>query len=141
MFNKKCNICKKEKELKDFNYYKNRSGRQSTCRSCENNRSKKWYIRNKNHKVSKTREWKNKIKAIMSEYKKTLKCKDCGFSTLIYTDVMEFDHLDNKKHTISTMVSTGLSWENIMKEIKKCDSVCANCHRIRTQKRRMGILV
>ena len=77
----------------------------------------------------------------MSEYKKTLKCKDCGFSTLIYTDVMEFDHLDNKKHTISTMVSTGLSWENIMKEIKKCDSVCANCHRIRTQKRRMGILV
>jgi hypothetical protein len=31
----------------------------------------------------------------------------------------------------------GSSKKNILKEIKKCDLVCANCHRIRTHERKL----
>jgi hypothetical protein len=33
------------------------------------------------------------------------------------------------------MIHDGFSWKAIMKEIQKCEVVCANCHRIRTYAR------
>ena len=65
-------------------------------------------------------------------------CMDCGgtFPPIC----MDFDHRDQstKKATISEMVSLKLTEENkafILAEMEKCDLVCANCHRIRTQAR------
>jgi hypothetical protein len=49
---------------------------------------------------------------------------------------MDFDHIsDNKSFTISDG-SVNQSIERLITEIKKCEVVCANCHRIRTHKRR-----
>ena len=50
---------------------------------------------------------------------------------------LQFDHRDGeeKKHNICRM--DGHSIENIKKEMKKCDVVCANCHSIRTEQRRL----
>jgi len=50
--------------------------------------------------------------------------------------VLEFDHLDpTKKHKpISRLVTTGYSWasEVLRAEIRKCQILCANCHRKHT---------
>lgn len=50
---------------------------------------------------------------------------------------MDFDHRDgsNKETEISNMARLGSSWKSIEQEIKKCDLVCACCHRIRTEQR------
>ena len=50
---------------------------------------------------------------------------------------LQFDHRDGeeKKHNICRM--DGHSIEKIKKEMKKCDVVCANCHAIRTEQRRL----
>jgi len=50
---------------------------------------------------------------------------------------LQFDHRDGeeKKHNICRM--DGHSIENIKKEMRKCDVVCANCHAIRTEQRRL----
>lgn len=61
------------------------------------------------------------------EYKKTLKCQECGLQDY---RVMEFHHIKDKKYTISLMPNQGYCWETIKKEIDKCIPLCSNCHRI-----------
>jgi hypothetical protein len=61
-------------------------------------------------------------------------CADCG--NQYPAPVMEFDHVRGKKlFSISTAVMTSRPMKKILAEIKKCDLVCANCHRLRTMKR------
>lgn len=45
---------------------------------------------------------------------------------------MDFDHLDPKQKRFSVCRLLNYSLENVLKEIAKCDLVCANCHRLRT---------
>ena len=59
-------------------------------------------------------------------------CIDCGTTD---PRVLEFDHRvsEEKSFDISRAVSGSTrSWRLIEEEIKKCDIVCSNCHRIRT---------
>lgn len=57
-------------------------------------------------------------------------CTDCGHH--FAPCQMDFDHVSGQKvKPVSQM--TGGSWEAIEREIAKCDLVCANCHRVRTQ--------
>ena len=59
-------------------------------------------------------------------------CQDCGKKYPHY--VMDFDHREGEKKLleVARMVAGGWSLKKIMKEIKKCDIVCSNCHRLRT---------
>lgn len=67
--------------------------------------------------------------------KKMVKCMDCGFMPKRYSQ-MDFDHRDgvDKVDNINNLIKNG-SWEQIYAEIEKCDLVCANCHRLRTDLR------
>jgi hypothetical protein len=50
---------------------------------------------------------------------------------------MDFDHVRGKKrYSISIMVAWAMLIDDIMDELKKCELVCSNCHRIRTESRR-----
>lgn len=63
-------------------------------------------------------------------------CADCGQT---YTSpVMEFDHRDarEKRYVVSQMPGR-VKASTLFAEIAKCDVVCANCHRIRTYRRRV----
>lgn len=66
---------------------------------------------------------------------KSVPCTDCGEPFPSY--VMDFDHRDplTKLGNVSTMVKKSIPWETVLKEIEKCDVVCANCHRVRTHER------
>jgi hypothetical protein len=62
-------------------------------------------------------------------------CKDCKRKYPPY--VMDFDHVKGRKaFAIGDGLRTGKSFEKIVAEIKKCELVCSNCHRIRTHTRR-----
>ena len=63
-------------------------------------------------------------------------CADCGYNT--HPAALDFDHLQDKTFAISRMVGKRRTMEDIMTEIEKCEVVCANCHRIRTDARRGG---
>ena len=60
-------------------------------------------------------------------------CVDCGEKDIV---VLEFDHLNPalKSFEISQAVRLGHSWSETLKEINKCEVVCANCHKKRTAK-------
>jgi hypothetical protein len=69
-------------------------------------------------------------KAILIEYKGGC-CVDCGgmFPACCY----DFDHLRDKVFEIASCLCCRI--EKLKAEADKCDLVCANCHRVRTQKR------
>lgn len=47
---------------------------------------------------------------------------------------MDCDHLGNKSGLVSYYAKTGRS-AALREELKKCEIVCANCHRFRTHSR------
>lgn len=68
------------------------------------------------------------IRAIFSEWKKTLSCSHCGFAD---HRALHFHHHDgNKEANIADLVSNGSSIKTIQKEAEKCIVLCANCHAI-----------
>ena len=78
-----------------------------------------------------------KFKAKRREWIASLKdhpCKDCKHR--FPPECMDFDHVRGKKlFGIGTGGNGHPSRERVLEEIKKCELVCANCHRIRTKKR------
>lgn len=51
--------------------------------------------------------------------------------------VMDFDHLDpSLKEENINILKHRFSREKLLKEIEKCEVVCANCHRLRTKNQR-----
>lgn len=90
------------------------------CIRCHNERQKKYIKSSRNKK----RDALNALKDVP--------CKDCGGSFPPY--VMDFDHLGDKKFGIADGM-TIFTLDELLEEVKKCDVVCSNCHRIRTHSR------
>lgn len=92
---------------------------------------KRYYLKNKVlYKDKNLRRKKELISFVIALKQKP--CIDCGVQYAHY--VMDFHHRDKntKLTTINRMINFhSYSKEKILKEIEKCDLVCANCHRIR----------
>jgi hypothetical protein len=68
---------------------------------------------------------------------RSVPCVDCGRSFAQCS--MEFDHRDptTKVDAVTQMIANS-SEDKLLAEAAKCDIVCANCHRLRTHRRRMS---
>lgn len=80
-------------------------------------------------------EYRRKNQKLLTDYKRTLYCVDCGFSGNVHPYVLQFDHLKEKEFDVSVGANRGKSFSTIMREVEKCEVVCANCHAIRTRQR------
>jgi len=69
---------------------------------------------------------KNEMRQKLNEYKNNIGCASCRK----VGRCLSFHHRDgkNKVDTISEMVTKNLPWKMILKEVKKCDVMCRNCH-------------
>jgi thymidine kinase len=91
-------------------------------------------IGQKDKTINRTKGYRTKIKDYIQEYKAGKVCIDCGENYPYW--ILEFDHLgDDKNFTIAQFREVTNSLEIIKEEIKKCEVVCANCHRNRTFQR------
>ena len=79
--------------------------------------------------MCKRAERRENIKRKMMDFYITNPCVDCG-----QTDprVLDFDHINTKRHNISTLLKKEYSWETILEETQNCEVRCANCHRVKT---------
>lgn len=95
---------------------------------------KVWYPKNKEKHiklVAKNNGKYRKQKQSLIDKLKDVKCADCG--NKFPPCAMDFDHISGTKDTtIAGAVSRSWSKNRILKEVEKCEVVCANCHRIRT---------
>jgi hypothetical protein len=88
-------------------------------------------VRSRNAELRRIRVSRNRLFLIKT---KDQPCSDCKKQFPSY--VMDFDHKKDKKFDVSRLVNLNVSLKTITAEIEKCELVCANCHRIRTFKRR-----
>lgn len=133
---KQCFVCKKVKQTRFF--VKDRAkkdGFSSYCKICTRDRDKHYYRLNQKSRYSQYTERKNRItkenRQKVWDYLFDNPCVDCGEKDII---VLQFDHLTDKKGSISKMIASGIGWNRIYIEINKCQVVCANCHTRRTAK-------
>jgi hypothetical protein len=94
---------------------------------------RKWYLENRQRVVDKKTRKKARLRALVRAAK-SRPCSDCGVEYPYY--VMDFDHVTGDKvMIISDLVQRGATTK-LLRELEKCEVVCANCHRVRTWQRR-----
>jgi 5-methylcytosine-specific restriction endonuclease McrA len=76
---------------------------------------------------------KNRAKEIINTAKVDKPCTDCGISFSVVA--MDFDHIEDKRFALSYLRRHGPTITSLLREIDKCELVCANCHRERTWQR------
>lgn len=137
-----CTNCLTSKNEDEY-YFKNRADHRlhAICKQCYAERRKLTF---KIHYEKYGDEYRKRalvrkhvIKSIrrkqLLKYLTGKSCVTCGNKDI---RVLDFDHINKnaKSFGIARALNDGISWENILAEINKCQILCANCHRIRTSK-------
>ncbi len=127
-----CSKCKIERNIEEFSW--NYDKRRKQCKYCCRKVIKAHYEKNKEDYLSRTQNRRLEIYKIVNELKNK-PCMDCGKIYPPY--MMDFDHREgtNKISEIGNLIRDRMVLAEILVEIEKCDIVCANCHRFRTQER------
>jgi hypothetical protein len=131
-----CGRCKEKKAPDEFAWRrKSRGQRDNYCRACRTAYKHEHYSRNKQRYIDSARRRTERIIAERTAYLVSFlrehPCVDCGESDPL---VLEFDHLREKRFSIGRGMRER-PWKAVLAEIEKCDVVCANCHRRRTNRR------
>ena len=63
-------------------------------------------------------------------------CADCGYDR--YPEALDFDHLPGFEKSGNVAAMKTYAMPRLLREIAKCEVVCANCHRHRTRERGYG---
>jgi hypothetical protein len=90
---------------------------------------REWYQRNRKKVIDKGKERRKNTKEWLRGLKGSLKCERCPQTHIA---CLQFHHTDPKKKdmNISAAAHGGWSKERILKEMAKCQILCANCHSI-----------
>lgn len=88
-------------------------------------------------KKANLRKLKVRLRAreFIKRYKAFVGCSACGIKNPI---VLEFDHVrsKDKKYDVSSANMKSCSIQKLKQEIRKCDVLCSNCHKIKTYNER-----
>ena len=83
------------------------------------------------------REIRLEKRKVIQQIKSSSECSMCGESRWYCLD---YHHKGDKVDSISNLMKGHINIDKIKKEMKKCDVLCANCHReVHYQERVMGI--
>jgi hypothetical protein len=132
---RRCAKCGQTKPAEQF-AEKGRGLRQAYCRPCQAQYRKEHYERHRRKYIDKAaartraeRDWRTRW---LTVYLAALGCADCGERDPV---VLEFDHVRGTKSFSISSALVAVPFHLILREIGKCDVVCANCHRRRTARR------
>lgn len=130
---KTCTKCLATKSVNDFNFRNSTKRiRLSYCRDCGKKLTKSHYARNKQQYLEKNLRSFHKRREFVRSMK-DCPCADCGVKYPYY--VMDFDHREGETKEFGLNSLGRLTLNVLKREISKCDVVCSNCHRERTQRR------
>ena len=136
---KRCSQCKKLKDAKNGFYRKSRGkpARRPECKECTKQNRSKYYHDNLPLIIERKAKQRIRDRQWLQNLKGQLACKGCGEDD---SRCLDFHHRDPKKKSgsIGNAIRQGWSRRRILDEIKKCDVLCANCHRKKHHSQRNG---
>lgn len=100
---------------------------------------KRWAAANRLKKRAYQRAASKKRRLAIQAIKLKAGCIDCGYCE--HPAALDFDHRPLEIKLFSVGTTPNGRWEQVLREIAKCDVVCANCHRVRTEDRRSSIVI
>jgi len=135
---KKCSNCG-IKSLSQFNrrgkYRDGKTRYQSICKTCNARKCRAYYAANRAYHqkvVGKNKKrYIDRNRRFIYDYLLNNPCIECGEK---HPCKLDFDHREDKEEIISRMVGNACGLEKLTREIKKCDVLCAGCHRLKTAK-------
>lgn len=135
---KHCSGCECDLDLNCFAWKNKAKGTmQRWCRNCQREANRIHYLNNtqvyKNRALDRNHRIAIENRQKIHNYLTNHPCIDCGNSDI---RCLEFDHVRGMKvANISRLLANFAPWEVIEAEILKCETRCANCHRIKTGER------
>lgn len=133
---RRCGRCGRFKSPEAFAWRRKALGQKDNyCRPCRAAYKQEHYAKNRQrYKINASTRRQRVLHErwlYLIEYLRARPCADCGEDDVL---VLEFDHLSDKHFNISGGLP-GKAWDVILREIEKCEVVCANCHRRRSARR------
>lgn len=137
---KVCTVCGKFKPETDY-YFKNKYANKlhSQCKVCYSEKRKLFWEDHygkygngyRKRAMERNKKLKTQTKKLLLSHLANKSCEDCGNDDI---RVLEFHHLDpsSKAFSIAKGMANTYSWVKILREIDKCQILCANCHKIKT---------
>lgn len=125
----RCCTCHQPKPPHAFAWRnKAKNQRARDCRACHSKARRANYAANRARDVSYVNRRRRSLRAWLKAYKATLHCKRCGEN---HPATLDFHHRNPRAKEIAIHMIYRKGWgkARILKEIKKCDVLCANCHR------------
>ena len=95
---------------------------------------RKWYESNKdNMRLTSKKRFTFMIKLI-GRWKQFKGCAICGFNS--HSAALDLDHINDNSTKPTSGHALRYEWskKRVKKELSKCQVLCANCHRVKTQK-------
>lgn len=135
---KGCTVCGEMLPVTAFPLRKRgAAARRAYCRPCKSAYQRAWYERNRERHLAAVRrlraDYVRRNRRIVATAK-AVPCHDCGQRFPPY--VMDFDHVRGEKiDLVPRMAVRPVPLLVLLREIAKCEVVCANCHRLRTHRR------
>lgn len=132
-----CSACKQTQPFTLFaKNSRKKDGLQTHCKSCQTTYGQKRYQNDKQSFRDRNDAARIRNQIVVYQYLLHHPCVDCGITDPV---VLTFDHLRDKKMTVSDMVKQSYSLKTIFEEIAKCEVRCFNCHMRKDSLRRGGL--
>ena len=130
----RCARCGEVKSLDAF--HRMGTGRQRYCKPCRRDWDAAYWVRRRLFRISQQKSRRRELREWISSIKSSSPCTDCG--GYFHWAAMTYDHLPGheKRGDISDLIAGGYR-SVLITEMAKCEVVCANCHAIRTFRRRV----
>lgn len=128
-----CGRCGREQALDQF--HRAKDGHQLWCKSCKREHAAAHYQANRARRQAQNLRRHTEFLRWYTALKAGRPCTDCGHA--FHPVAMHWDHLPGRSKTadLAALARRG-SRKRVLDEIAKCELVCANCHAIRSHRRR-----
>lgn len=127
---KTCADCKVPKDESEFGWKNKEKGwRRSYCNECMKAHRLKHYYGNKQQYLDRNARRREEVLRKYLEWLASHPCVDCGEDDVL---VLDSDHVRGKKRGCISKMVNSYTWSTVLRELKKCESRCANCHRRKT---------
>jgi hypothetical protein len=133
---KYCGKCGETRPVSEFHRWYKGDGYQPWCKACRKVYDAAYHQRNRERRRRQKARWHAQFIAWYRSLKEG-PCTDCGRTFV--PAAMHWDHLPGTAK-VNNLGDLGRRWSRkaVLDELKKCELVCANCHAIRTVRRRSG---